>query len=1113
MKKLFFLLAMLLTSVGAFAQGQYRTVILAKLVLNGNSEVQDMYYPIRAYVGDELRGEFYPGQGDWGGSTYGTTHENNLYQIEVWTNPEGTTTDPDKGKSIRLELVDYSPQYELTYSFTKTYKITGTENTYGGLESPELLEITLPKREEYYLPLYEVEKGKNYTLADYLVYTTGATLPNNVTWEVGTPDYEGGYSVTPVDGITIENGVLKVANTVAEQQVKLQLVPKTVGADGATGGFFEPLVFSYLNIVLHVTKITLKPESMNMSIENSDYGTQMLNTATVWAYDEKAPYIVAPEGYTDRGIMWEVEGSATQSETAAPLVQYTGNGFYITKGMSGTARVRPYIEYMDGNSQAQPGGDAGATTGMKKIVPTDANGNETWITIDVFVPVEAVEVNTSLYAFEGDNDPNTAFKANKSDKNIYERLAKMVKILPENANQKFHFEYESLEGGDPVLKIEGNKITALKDGKGVIRVVAEGKRETTMNYTDESVTEGETPESRILFSIEDPATTVNFTQNPLVHTLTDNKAENITALISNNFQFDGNAGYELSTGAYNYNTLIEVSITGDGNSVERRLGDAATAPTTEYWAVKDGVTDFIVKLAWRNWSAYNGGADGPAILNAEKTFSVSVGNQLTLQYLQAKVENNISGEEVTVTLTPVPANASDFNPATVKLTFQYVVNPLWAGTDQTLAANLAKWANGVVENLGSVSATNEKIVWKFRSPIAGIVKINGAPKPIQQPNVQPVVVSTTGDNPYVNIGYNLSLNKGWQWRSNPWGRVAIDQIDDVYGADLQEIRTSKDLLFNEKNYGMYGSLLKNENGIPMFESYKVKMAAELPSSVIFGNPLRDATYMPNNVRYDSSTGIVAVTLNKGWNWVGCPYFYNRTLETILAKAVEISQVQIPAGMAIVSKYQGFKEYDGQGWSGELNYLEAGQGYQIYNPSDAITLKFPVEMLYYNPANEGSNSGESSVKALGLGGSTPWTYDHSRFMNNMALVTVLEGISNPEDYSIGAFVGDECRGESYFEDGMMFITVHCDAGEYVKFRLYNTLTGETEDIMEGIRAQQRVGSLRSPFLMHGSATGIKGIDANASETESFDLTGRRTNGQLRGISIQRNANGNYRKIMK
>jgi hypothetical protein len=146
----------------------------------------------------------------------------------------------------------------------------------------------------------------------------------------------------------------------------------------------------------------------------------------------------------------------------------------------------------------------------------------------------------------------------------------------------------------------------------------------------------------------------------------------------------------------------------------------------------------------------------------------------------------------------------------------------------------------------------------------------------------------------------------------------------------------------------------------------------------------------------------------------------------------------------------------------------------------------------------------------------WSYDHSRFANNMVMVAEMPELPNAEQYTIGAFVGDDCRGEGEFIDGMAFITVHCKNGEQVSFRLHNEATGEYYDIDQTVKSRQRIGSLQQPLLFTSEqiqqvVTGISDVKTGATRAQCYDLGGRRTVNSK--VSIVRMANGTYRKVVK
>ena len=132
------------------------------------------------------------------------------------------------------------------------------------------------------------------------------------------------------------------------------------------------------------------------------------------------------------------------------------------------------------------------------------------------------------------------------------------------------------------------------------------------------------------------------------------------------------------------------------------------------------------------------------------------------------------------------------------------------------------------------------------------------------------------------------------------------------------------------------------------------------------------------------------------------------------------------------------------------------------------------------------------------GSDIWEYDASQFADNMAIVAEIAELENPEDYTIGAFVGDECRGMGkVVKDGKMMISVAGKSGETVSFRLHNEYTGEFIPLETEVRYSNRLGSLKSPLIITGSSiTGVSEITTDGNDGESYyDLSGRKVEGNI------------------
>ena len=1102
MKKLFFLLAMMLTAVGAFAQEYYSAAVIAKLIVTNAPQdigADGASYCIRAYVGDKTENTFY--YEEWPQMIYGDDATPGAvsngfmgYMFRIGTNPTGVSGESDAGKTIHFELLDQSKGITFIYPLSKTLVFPSSDATYGSASEPIEFEITFP--EELEINLKEIELNKSYTLANYLQVTPKeATLPSNVEWVVGAEgDGENEFAdvdIDPIDGISIVDGVLK-AETKANQ-VLLRLAAVSEPSPVA-GSMSMSLTETYINVVVRPTAIT--PTSTDVVIENTEYGRYKLRQM----FTHFDGFTITPNDADHQPVEWEIQVQKDANGKEIPsILSWDGRTFSLEEGKDGEAYIRPYVSYYNANT--------GKTI---TIYPKDAQGNDLWVKVTVVIPVESVYADYSIWG-------NYGFRANVFDKNIAERLAKMVTVLPYNATEKgYHFEVDADQDG---LTISDGKITATKSGDFTVKVVSEGNSaETAPDATsgDGSPTLGQPVETSIRVRIEDPHTAATFEKNPLTIPVSDDDRVLITDKITSNIQLNGNKE-EVAMG----NTCTVDVTAGTTVTREEVISPEGGPSDFDFYAQgneKDPYSTITVTLSWIDWASWMGyqmsdegaptGAE-PGYANSSASFRVLVSQSFTLTGFAAKYAAPVTDQEVVVTLTPIPENAT-FTPDDINVTFELDASAY--ANNQTLVAAFQRWAAKALKDVKKVSATKSEIKWKFTSAVPGNVTIkvtNGTGNAATAgPEEVPVYQNGVEYN-IINVGYEMAFDKDWQWRSNAWGYIDYSDVSTVFGGNaLAEIRTVDHMLFNEEGYGMFGSFANAQADLGAYKCYKVKMNAE-SSYVMYSNIAATLKGIPEGIAYDRRSGNVTITLNSGWNWMGYPYFFNRNLNKVMSAATSSSQVTIPDQLVVVGK-QGFATYDGttSTFKGSLEYLEAGQGYLVYNPGDGFSVTFPVELMW-DAEDEGFNT--QNVKAFGLGGRV-WNYDHRRFMNNMAMVAVLDGIENPQDYSVGAFVGDECRGEGFVQDGTIFLTVHCDAGEFVNFKLYNTLTGETEDIQEGVRAQMRIGSYNSPFLLHAATTGIQTVDEAARQADTYDLTGRRAGNVQRGVTIRRMADGSVRKVI-
>ena len=332
----------------------------------------------------------------------------------------------------------------------------------------------------------------------------------------------------------------------------------------------------------------------------------------------------------------------------------------------------------------------------------------------------------------------------------------------------------------------------------------------------------------------------------------------------------------------------------------------------------------------------------------------------------------------------------------------------------------------------------------------------------------------------VEIAFNPT---GWDWIYSP-SYINFDDptwLDDGADNRVIEIRSQTDLLYNDETLGIFGSLygLTPEDGM-----YKIKADYVNADDAVIIEINGDCYWE----RYPYKEIV------KGYNWIGYPNEWEMTvadLNTLGNTAYD--------GDQIIGK-TGFAEYDatsGEWIAGDGFSFQVGKGYLYYcTGENGLPNGFSFDFTPESGSAEitppmGQNVALATQKASA---ESVWQYDAGQFADNMAIVAEIPQLDFPADYTVGAFVGDECRGKgSAVQGGKMMISVAGKAGERVTFRLHNELTGEFFDLDESITYSQRAGSLKNPVKLTSDAiaTGIaETIALDAAVEGIFDLSGRR-----------------------
>ena len=373
-------------------------------------------------------------------------------------------------------------------------------------------------------------------------------------------------------------------------------------------------------------------------------------------------------------------------------------------------------------------------------------------------------------------------------------------------------------------------------------------------------------------------------------------------------------------------------------------------------------------------------------------------------------------------------------------------------------------------------------------------------KGIYQATISPiefVQTDATPDRP-VAITFNIkvgdqttyNLEEGWNW-------ISANNLDEDWetmtflkpiGDGVQRMLSQTEELINDSDYGLVGNL----KTLSPTQGYKLQTDSKT-SLVLTGFACEPAE--------------TTVCLVEGWNWLG----YVPTVALPMTTALE--NLEASNGDRIISLTKGFAVFDGNTWQNGFE-MEPGEGYMYHRMSDATTF------CYSDKTAAEQSRKRTSVRKSQTDVEQLWTCDMHHYPDVTTIIAQLYMEDRPlelDEYSVGAFCGQECRGVGKQVGDKLFITIHGTVAEKesIVFCAYEHATKRTLSISETIMFQgQCLGRLESPMLLHTQSmpTRIGELPDMSDIRAIYTPDGKRLNRLNRGVNIVIKNDGTTRKVV-
>ncbi len=296
---------------------------------------------------------------------------------------------------------------------------------------------------------------------------------------------------------------------------------------------------------------------------------------------------------------------------------------------------------------------------------------------------------------------------------------------------------------------------------------------------------------------------------------------------------------------------------------------------------------------------------------------------------------------------------------------------------------------------------------------------------------------------------NMNLAKGWNW-------VSTNLADEGYQKVKDFIKPIEDKV--ERLVGVDSELIRDPQlGLTGDLTTFAPSACYLMQT----NSMVDNTW--NGHAYKPET--TAVNLKKGWNWISYLPIYENSLEKSL-------EALSPDEGDIIKDYTQFATYSGGKWEGTLTTMAPGIGY-MYNSGKSKSFHYPVQRVF----SVETNAQRMSVAEV----ASPWHFESHKYPYNMNVIATVQAGGNTAPaglFTVGAFVGDECRGIGQYVGDKLYMTIYGDVNTStaLTFKAIDNSSQQEYHVVETAKfANAMLGSVTSPYkLTISGATGINEV---------------------------------------